>query len=227
MCYRASTNFSHVDVLKDKSFGVTKVETEFLPRYNVSITQYIPVIVPGSRILSLYKWGLIPRWSKDEKIGVFLGNARAETITEKPSFRESFMDRRCLVLVSGFFEWDKEKNPYYVKVKDKKIFALAGLYDSWNNPEGKGIKTCTVITTEPNKKIGSVHERMPVILNPLNYSTWLIGKNIIEVHKLLATYDDSDIEMYKVSRMANSVKNDIPLVIEPIDEPDSRQKKLV
>ena len=122
MCYRASTNFSEVDVKNDKVFNVTKVNAKFSPRYNVSLTQKIPVIIPGSRILDMYRWGLIPGWAKDEKIGYKLGNARSETISEKPSFKNSFKNKRCLVLVSGFYEWNKEKQPFHIRLKKQKIF---------------------------------------------------------------------------------------------------------
>lgn len=230
MCYRVSRDFTDVDVRKTKEFGVTKVLSEFLSSYNVTITQKIPVIVPGSRILDLYQWGLIPHWANDSRIGDKLANARSETLLEKPMFRDSFKKKRCLVLVSGFFEWDKNKNPYYIQVKEKKIFALAGLYDEWKDEDGKIIKTATVITCEPNSFIKKLHNRMPVILSSENYDKWLTSDDINEVQKLLKPFDDNLIYGFEVTRKANSVKNNSPDILLPIDSNKSgkeSQRKLM
>jgi len=226
MCYRVSTNFSHIDVGKIKEFKVSKVASEFEPRFNVAPSQRIPVIVPGSRVLDLYKWGLIPSWAKDSSIGDKLGNARSETIDEKPSFRGSFKNKRCLVLVSGFYEWDSSKQPYHMQLLNQKIFALAGLWDIWRHPESETIKSCTVITCEPNDIIGSIHNRMPVILKPEDYETWLTTENLEKAKKLLKPFDDKLMKGYEVSKQVNYYKNDFPELIKPVSKKKDPQQTL-
>lgn len=188
MCYQVRTDFSDIDVIKIKEFAITKVEHEFQPRLNVFPKQTIPVIIPGSRILDLYRWGLIPSWAKDIKIGNKLANARAETLIEKPSFRDSFIKRRCLVLASGFYEWDKNKHQYLIQLKSQKIFAFAGLWSHWKDEKNNIIKSCTIITCEPNKEIQKIHNRMPVILDPEDYDKWLTEKSLKELKSLLKPY---------------------------------------
>jgi len=190
MCYRVSNDFSDVDVMQIKEFSVTKVMSKFQARLNVFPGQDIPVIVPGSRILDMYKWGLIPHWTRDIKSisKIKLANARAESILEKPSFRESFIKKRCLVLASGFYEYDNLKQLFYYTVSGQMIFAFAGLYDEWKDEGGEIIKSCTIITTEPNETVKRVHDRMPVILNPEDYEKWLTGNSMVELRKLLVPY---------------------------------------
>jgi putative SOS response-associated peptidase YedK len=190
MCYQVSNDFNDVDVKNIKEFAVTRVLSEFDARGSVFPGAKLPVIVPGSRTLDLYRWGLIPHWVKDIKSvsGSKLANARAETLLEKPSFRLSFIHRRCLVLASGFYEFDSLKQKYYYEVNGQKIFAFAGLWDSWRDPDGEEIKSCTIITCEPNSTVGKVHNRMPVILHPSDYELWLTGESIVELKKLLVPY---------------------------------------
>jgi len=193
MCYQVRTDFSDIDVRNIKEFAITKVEQEFQPRLNVFPRQLIPVIVPPSRILDLYRWGLIPAWAKDIKIGDKLANARAETLIEKPSFRESFLSKRCLVLASGFYEWDKKKHQYFIQLKSQKIFAFAGLWNQWKDEKNSIIKSCTIITCEPNESIGKIHNRMPAILNPQEYDKWLNSNTLKELKSLLIPYKNEII----------------------------------
>jgi putative SOS response-associated peptidase YedK len=157
-----------------------KVENEnsnlFQPRFNIAPSQMIDVVFEpeSERILSQLKWGLVPHWAKDSEIGNRMINARAETLTEKPSFREAFKSRRCIIPASGFYEWQKvekgAKQPFYFYLKEKEVFGFAGLWESWfDKTTGEELETCTIITTEANDVLKPVHERMPVILKPQNY----------------------------------------------------------
>lgn len=227
MCYRVAYNFDEVEARSNPDLKIDRTLAEFGPKYNVSISSDIPVIVPGSRMLDVYQWGLIPHWAKDRKISNNLANARAESLEEKPSFKEIFKTKRCLVLVSGFFEWDKNKQPYYVQVKNRKIIAFAGLFDEWSDEKNKIIKSCTIITTEPNNQIKEIHNRMPVILDPKDYEPWLKEKDLVIVKGLLKPYKN-DLVISSVTRKMNSVfyqnKDSIDPIKQKSDEGD--QKKL-
>jgi putative SOS response-associated peptidase YedK len=149
------------------------------PRYNVAPSQPVAVIPnDGKNRLDFFTWGLIPSWAKDPAIGNRMINARAETLIEKPSFRTAFRRRRCLIPADGFFEWKvepgrKTKTPMYIRLKSGKPFALAGLWERWDSPDGSTIFSCTIITTQPNELMQVIHNRMPVILPPQAYSLWL------------------------------------------------------
>jgi putative SOS response-associated peptidase YedK len=193
MCYQISANFTHIDVTQVKEFAVNQVLTQFQPKNSVFPKSYVPVIIPGSRILTQFRWGLIPHWAKDIKLGDKLANARAESIDEKPSFKHSFQNKRCLVLASGFYEWDKNKIQHFIQIPSQKIFAFAGLWDTWINPNEKDknkqeIKSCTIITTQPNELVGKIHNRMPVILKQEDYETWLTSTDLNKLKSLLAPY---------------------------------------
>ncbi len=148
------------------------------PRYNIAPTQAVAV-VPNTapRHLEVMRWGLIPSWAKDPKIGSSLINARGETVAEKPSFRSAFKRRRCLILADGFYEWKKEagggKTPYFIQMADERPFAFAGLWEVWRPADGSELPTCTIVTTTPNSVMAQLHDRMPVILAPEQYDIWL------------------------------------------------------
>ena len=218
MCSRMSTNFSEINVMEDRELAVTKTLVKFQPRYNVAPSQTIPIILPGSRILDLAKWGLIPSWAKDKSISNKLINARSETLGEKPSFRDSFHKRRCLVLASGFYEWNPQKRPTYFHLKNKKIFAFAGLWSDWKDESGKIIRTATIITCEPNSLVKKIHDRMPVILNPKDFELWLKSDDLGEVQKLLKPLSEKLMDGYEVSNKMNTPKFDVPEAINPIIE---------
>ena len=220
-----SLDFTEINVMEDRDFGVTDVLAKFSPRYNAAPTTQIPIIIPGSRILDLARWGLIPKWAKDSKIGNALINARSETLEEKPSFRESFKKNRCLVLASGFFEWDTGKHPFYFQVKNKKIFAFAGLWSDWKNEKGENVRTCTIITCEPNSLVKRVHDRMPVILKPGDYEKWLKSENIDEIKGLLKPFDAGLMTEYEVSTKMNSPRVDGADLLMPIGKVE-KQKNL-
>ena len=192
------------------------------PRYNIAPTQIIPAVLEsaGERIVSELRWGLIPAWAKDAAIGSRLINARSETLSEKPSFKNAFRRRRCLIPASGFYEWQRvekgAKQPFYFRLKDKDVFGFAGLWEEWLDKEtGEAVETCTIITTEANKVLEPVHDRMPVILQPKDYEQWLDEKesNTDALRQLLAPFPAAEMTSHAVSRAVNSPTSDSPELI--------------
>jgi len=162
-------------------FDVPKVSYEFKPNWNVSPGQCVPAVIhrAGQNILTPFLWGLIPAWAKDPSIGHKLINARAETVHKKPSFRDGFENRRCLIIADGFYEWKrdgKKKIPYYFYLKSREPFGLAGLFESWLSPDHILVNTCTIITTASNELIQPFHDRMPAIVPKGQELRWIIGK---------------------------------------------------
>jgi len=171
----------------------------------------------------MYRWGLIPSWSKDPSIGDRMINARAESLAEKPSFRNAFRRRRCLILADGFYEWkqvpeSKTKQPFYIRMKDSLPFAFAGLWEIWVSPDGSEIRSCTIITAQPNELVATIHNRMPVILSEEAYDLWLAfgDKPVDQLEKLLVPYPDNEMQAFPVSPMVNSPQTDAPELIKPI-----------
>lgn len=206
----------------EKVFGAKVESADSLPpRFNIAPTQFVPVVrhLEADRFLSAMKWGLIPSWAKDEKIGNKLINARAETVAEKPAFRSAFKSRRCIVSASGFYEWKKlerGKQPYYFYLKDKPVFGFAGLWEEWRDTEsGEILETCTIITTEANKVLLPVHDRMPVILKTEDYEQWLDTKlkDREMLEELLKPYPAEEMSSHAVSRAVNSPTVDSPELI--------------
>lgn len=165
-----------VDDLREQ-LGLGELPVEFSSSRNISPGQFIPVVTDAaSRQVALFKWGLIPGWAKDPKIGYRMFNARAETLAEKPSFRVPFMRRRCLIPADGFYEWkmvDGKKHPFLFSLKEGKAFTFAGLWETWRDSNGDELRSCTIITTEPNEVLMQYHDRMPVILTAENRWNWL------------------------------------------------------
>ena len=219
MCARY-TLISEIPVIVEQ-FGVQEIEVEFRPRYNIAPTQQAPAIVnDGDNRLVQFRWGLIPSWAKDKSIGNKMINARAETLAEKPSFRQAFRKRRCIIPADGFYEWKKEgsgKVPYYIHLNTGKPFGIAGLYETWTSPDGETLSTCTLITTEPNSFMQPLHNRMPVILPPDAYARWLDPANqkTDELRTLLGPGPPGIMAAHAVSKTVNSPANDIPECIEP------------
>ncbi len=151
---------------------------ELHPRYNIAPSQPVPVIRQAGfgRAISMVRWGLVPFWAKDPSIGSQLINCRSETVIDKPSFREPFAERRCLVPADGFYECKKageRRKPFHFGMKDGSLFAFAGLWDHWRSPDGTILESCTILTTTPNELLQDVHDRMPVILHRSHHDTWL------------------------------------------------------
>jgi len=221
MCGRFTLTINPAE-LQD-TFADYSFPNRFAPRFNIAPSQPVLAIPnDGLNKADFFIWGLIPMWAKDPSIGNRLINARGETIAEKPSFRGSFKHKRCLILADGFYEWKtaagkKTKTPYFIHMKDRKPFAFAGLWDSWESPNGSSVKTCTIITTEPNELMVSLHNRMPVILHPRDYGKWLepspqTPENLLP---LIKPYPADIMSAYAVSTLVNKPENDTPQLVVP------------
>ncbi len=189
------------------------------PMFNITPGMNVPVVKKDS--VNQMKWGLIPSWAIEPNIGYKMINARAETLKEKSAYKKLIARNRCLVPISGFYEWKqkkKKKQPYYIRLKNQEILALAGLFDIWKNPEGNLIESFTIITTEPNALLAGIHNRMPAIIRKENDELWF-NEKIMEyesLKSLLRPFDSDDLEAYPVSKMVNSPKNDTPELIDKI-----------
>jgi putative SOS response-associated peptidase YedK len=203
-------------------FGVQLVLFTPSPRYNIAPSQPVAVILQnGERRLEACQWGLVPFWAKDPEIGHRLINARAETLAEKPAFKYSLTRRRCLIPADGFYEWRKEGDrrvPVYIRRRDGGLFAFAGLWDEWQSPDGSPLRTCTIITTEPNALLAPIHHRMPAILKPEQEALWLDTslKDPVRLIEMLQAYPETELEAYPVSSRVNHPGNDDPLCIQPV-----------
>ncbi len=211
MCGRFAL-YSSFQVIKDYADLLCKID-DLEANYNAAPGQNIPVIYQNG--LSTLRWGLIPFWAKDEKIGYKLINVRAETIDEK--FKYAFQKRRCLILANGFYEWNKkDKQPFYFFLKERELFTFAGIWEMWKSPEGNIIKTCSIITTEPNNIVKPIHSRMPVILSGSNEKKWLEANDDNSLIKLLKPYSAQEMNYFAVSKEIGSVKNNYPELIKAI-----------
>jgi putative SOS response-associated peptidase YedK len=197
-----------------ESLNLGEITFEYQPRYNIAPTQPVAVVREAqSRKVELFRWGLVPSWAKDISIGDRLINARSETLSEKPSFKNAFARQRCLILADGFYEWHRAasgpKTPYYFKLKTGKPFAFAGLWEFWRSSEGDELRTCTIITCMANDLVAQHHERMPVIL-PLSVQySWLAPQTpAAGLVSLMAPYPPDDMSAYAVSKAVNSPEND-------------------
>ena len=219
MCGRFAMTESEEKVMND--FQIQHSEVLLEPRYNISPSQGITVIVQqdGIRKLETRQWGLIPFWAKAPKPMI---NARAETASEKPAFKQAFRKRRCLIPASGFFEWAKEdgkKQPYFICLQDKSPMAFAGLCEEWYTPDGKIVKTCAILTVEANSFLQFIHHRMPVILTPAKGMTWLdLNETEVSSQNILMPYDSENMEARRVTRRVNVPTFDKPECIEKLDE---------
>ena len=199
-------------------------EVAFDGTYNAAPTQQLPVYRidrQGEPRLELLRWGLIPSWAPDPKIGAKMINARAETVAEKPSFRSAFRRRRCLVPMNGFYEWavtSAGKVPHFIRLLNAELFAAAGLYEWWNAPDGSEIRSYTIITFEPNELMRNTHDRMPAIMPREHYDAWLNPSNedIEGLQRLLQPYPADEMAVVPVSTRVNSVRNDGPDLIDPV-----------
>jgi putative SOS response-associated peptidase YedK len=198
----------------------------YKPSWNVAPTDSLPIVryneKTGSRTLDMMRWGLVPYWAKDLKIGFSTINAMAETVDTKPVFREAFRRRRCLVPVDNFYEWKtlgpKEKQPYAIALKGGGIMALAGLWENWKSPTEEWVRSFTIVTTTPNALCAEIHDRMPVILPPQAWPVWL-GEEPADTERLkglLAPYPAEGMTCWPVSARVGNVKNNEPSLIEPI-----------
>ncbi len=195
--------------------------------YNAAPQSFQPVVRldrEGERVLSQMRWGLVPLWAKDVKIGRSTVNARAETVMKAPAFREAFQRRRCLVPASGFYEWmqvdAKTRQPFAVTVKDAEVIAFAGLWERWKDPaNGEWLLTYTILTTDPNELMSPIHDRMPVIVRPQDYQRWLEPGDAERLPvDLLKPFPAEEMQAWKVGAAVGNVKNDSPELCEQVWE---------
>jgi putative SOS response-associated peptidase YedK len=219
MCGRFVLNVD--PAMLQTAFDLSSVP-QFAPRYNIAPTQAAPVITnENPKDAELYQWGLIPSWAKDVSVGSKMINARAETVEEKPAFRAAFKRRRCIIPASGFYEWqqrDDGKQPMYIHLKDDPLFGMAGLWEVWRDPEGKELRTFTILTTAANDFMRPIHDRMPVILKPEHYALWLevdeqAAPNLRDLFKGV---DADDMTAHDVSKAVNRPAVDMPNLILPV-----------
>lgn len=215
MCGRFSLTVTEAEL--NLRFELEGGVAPYVPRYNGAPTQALAVITGDQpHKISYLRWGLIPHWAKDSSIGNKMINARAETITEKVSYRNLLFSKRCLVPADGFYEWqqDSAKQPYRIFVKDTYVFAMAGLWEVWKSPGGQIVDSFTIITTAANEFMKPLHHRMPVILKPADERIWLNSKNSTEVLSLLKPFPHEDMDAYPVTKLVNSPRNEGPEVME-------------
>lgn len=219
MCGRYT--LTSVDGLIEE-FALIQDTVRFAPRYNLAPGQHLPVLdnrPAARRILTPMRWGLVPGWAKDPTVGNRLVNARSETLAEKPSFREAFQRRRGLVVADGFYEWrrqGREKTPFYMRRQSRGYLALATVWERWRADDGQFLFSFAVVTTEANALMAPVHDRMPVIVGPADYERWLAPDPLPPpaLDDILVPASCDGLEIFEVSPLVNSIRNDSPACIE-------------
>lgn len=218
MCGRFSQTKSKQDI--KKRFNVKKVADDVIPFFNIAPDLNVPVILSDSPDeVTVARWGLVPSWAKEEKSSYSMINARAETLLEKPAYKRLVKNRRCLVIADSFYEWKKtdgKKKPYRIMLNNDDLFAFAGLWDVWEK-EGKKITSCTIITISPNKLVASIHDRMPVILDPGDEKNWLTVDPPAQALKLLHAYPVDRMKLYAISTAVNNPSNNFEDIVTPIN----------
>ncbi|MFH0974766.1 MAG: SOS response-associated peptidase [Spirochaetota bacterium] len=223
MCGRFTQKSERPDIQLE--FYIESWQAEPNASYNIAPSQKAGVVINegGKNIYAAFKWGLVPHWAKDPKIGNNMINAKAETLAEKPSFKVPLKSKRCIVPADGFYEWKKAGNskiPYYIFLKDNSLFGMAGLYDEWDAPGNEKLYTFTIITTEANELTAGIHDkkRMPVIIQKKDREAWLNNKtyNEADLLKLLRPLDTKLMDAYEVTPFVNSPKNNSAKCIEPV-----------
>jgi putative SOS response-associated peptidase YedK len=222
MCGRYTLSATPQEIMDE--FGLIEPPfTDTRPRYNIAPTQDVLAVVSSRDGLKggMLRWGLIPSWAKDATGGARMINARAESLAEKPSFRDLIGRRPCLVIADGFYEWKrngKQKTPMRIRLRSGRPFAMAGLWDRWIPPEGgPPVHSCTILTTTPNDLMRPIHDRMPVILAETAREQWLRIGAVPDLESLLVPYAGDDLEAFPVSDLVNSVKNEGPELIERVE----------
>ena len=223
MCGRFTLFSDYESILERFAIEEGLADGDYRKSYNIAPSnQVLSIINDGKRNrIGYLRWGLVPSWAKDEKIGYKLINARAETLQEKPSFRGLLKKKRCLIVADSFYEWRKGpegKRPMRIKLASGDLFGMAGLWEVWKSPDGKKVPTCTIITTEGNELMSGIHERMPVIIRKEEEQDWL-NPEISDwdlLGRCLKPYDAELMEAFEVSPLVNSPKHDSPELILPI-----------
>jgi len=220
MCGRYAF-FSPAEAVR-RTFALDEVP-ELEPRYNIAPTQDVPAVRAGEegrRALVMLHWGLVPKWAKEKAIGNRMINARAETLAEKPSFRDAFRKRRCLVVTDGWYEWQVApggKQPWFIRMKDGRPFAFAGLWERWKDPANSSLlESCTIVTTDASASIRRIHDRMPCVLPEAEWDRWIdtAYADTEQLSRLLVPYDPAGLAFWPVSRQVNAPKNQGAKLIE-------------
>jgi len=216
MCGRFMLSKSTPDMIS--RFGITEVIADMAPRYNIAPSQPIWVVREERvRIMEPMQWGLVPFWSREPGSGVI--NARMESLTEKPTFKQAFRRKRCLIPADGFYEWlsnNGVKRPFLFRLKERELFAFAGLWDEWTSPDGSPLRSCAIITVPSNTLLAKIHHRMPAILSSEDENRWLDTRNpvISDLLSLLAPYPPERMEMIPVSNKVNNPRYENPECME-------------
>jgi putative SOS response-associated peptidase YedK len=221
MCGRYTLTVTLEELMVRYMIGETMIPFH-RPKYNIAPSQQVLTIINDghSNRLGELKWGLVPPWADDPKIGFQMLNARSETAAGKPAFQKPLQRKRCLIPADGFYEWKataQGKQPMRIVLKSRALFSMAGLFETWISPEGTKINSCTILTTTPNELIAPIHDRMPVILRPEDEQIWL-NRSITDsavLTPLFKPYRADELEAYTVSAAVGSVRNDEPSLIEP------------
>mgnify|MGYP001221404532 FL=1 len=226
MCGRFSLRVELAELLE--YYGIAETNFDYVPRYNIAPGQTIPAIIdaPAGRRLGGMRWGLVPEWARDDKIGYKMINARADGVSDKPAFAKPFRTKRCIVPTDGFYEWRKtDKQPFRITLKDGGLLSLAALYDVWVSPDGAKLATVTIITTEANELMAPLHDRMPVILPRDRVGAWLDRSNTDPraLLPMLEPYDPEAMHAYPVNPLVGNAKNDVPACLEPYVPPGGRE----
>jgi len=210
-------------------FGLDAVQP-LAPRFNIAPTQEVATIrvraEAGGRVLEMRRWGLVPAWARDPRVGNRMINARSETVAERPAFRTAFRLRRCLVPADGFYEWaggPGPRQPYHIGLADGSPFAIAGLWECWSGPGDAVIASCTLLTTRANERVSAVHHRMPVVLEPEDYARWLdpTVREPDRLSDLLRPLPPERVVLHPVSRHVNDPRHDDPSCVAPFAAPAS------
>lgn len=219
MCGRFTVSAS--PELLAEVFSLDEIPVDFKPRFNMAPGQNIPLVrAQTPRQLEFFRWGLIPSWAKDANIGNRMINARSETVAEKPSFRAAFKKRRCLIVADGFYEWKRTasgKVPHYLRLKNHRPFAFAGLWECWKAADQSPVYSCTILTVAPNPLVAEIHDRMPVILEGAQRDTWLASDaDSKRLAAILRPLPAEEMEAYPVSQRVNATRVDDPRCIERV-----------
>lgn len=225
MCGRFTLHHATEDVAE--RFSVEQTLLELKPRYNIAPSEPVAAVVQrDSRVLQELRWGLVPSWARDISIGNRLINARSETLREKPAFRSAFARGRCVIPASGYFEWfrrGRARTPMLVRREGGQPLAMAGLYERWQTPEDGILRSCTIVTTEPNETAARVHHRMPALLTEAGIDLWLDRdlEDLDALGRVLRPYPLGDLVVHPVSDRVNKAGTDDPSMIDPVDLPPS------